>query len=208
MPTKGVIWFNISLSLYYSPTKRLTRAYLHSCSEQHRLHVQSQLHAFSSFASHPLLLPLILVDMKLQLLDQMTDEQWRHMLAVETISGLTGAPRIGTNPHPGNYLTEDQINVVTRDVLGIIQIAMAMETHCIALLLIIESVQKSVEHVNKTTAQAIRQNVEKVSSLILERLTSLDHKTRILLSRVQYVERRTQLQVTAVSRYPSEPTFT
>jgi hypothetical protein len=198
MPTKGVIWMDASLSMYYSPSKSHTRAYLHGCSEPQILFIQQQLRAFSSIASHPLLLPVILVAMKQHLIGEQESRLWTSLVDVETRSGLTGAPRMDTHPRPGNQLTEYNIEIVTMRALGVVQIATYAETHAKALLVMIEAIMESIKSVTEVTPHPNKTNVEKAGSLLSEQLVFLAHKTRVLLGDIQFVEKRAQVQITAV----------
>jgi hypothetical protein len=191
-----------SLSMYYSPSKSHTRAYLHGCSEPQRFFIQQQLRAFSSIASHPLLLPVILVAMKQHLIGEEESKLWTSLVDVETRSGLTGAPRMDTHPHSGSQLTEYNIEVVTIRALGVVQIATYAETHAKALLVMIEAIMESIKSVTEATPHPNKTNIEKAGSLLSERLVFLAHKTRVLLGDIQFVEKRAQVQITAVGSQP------
>jgi hypothetical protein len=189
-----------SLSMYYSPSKSHTRAYLHGCSEPQIFFIQQQLRALSSIASHPLLLPVILVAMKQHLIGEQESKLWTSLVDVETRSGLTGAPRMDTHPQPGSQLTEYNIEVVTIRALGVVQIATYAETHAKALLVMIEAIIESIKSVTEVTPHPNKTNIEKAGSLLSEQLVFLAHKTRVLLGDIQFVEKRAQVQITAVGQ--------
>lgn len=167
--------------MYYSPSQNHTRAYLHGCSEQQRIFIQQQLQAFSSIASHPLLLPVILVTIKQHLISEQETGLWENLVDVETSSGLTGAPRIDTYPQVGTQLIEYNIEVMTRHALGVVQIATYAETHAKALLVMIDAILESIKSVTKVTPDPNKTSIEKAGSLLSERLVFLAHKTRVLL---------------------------
>ena len=138
--------------------------------------------------------------MKQHLIGEEESKLWTSLVDVETRSGLTGAPRMDTHPHSGSQLTEYNIEVVTIRALGVVQIATYAETHAKALLVMIEAIMESIKSVTEATPHPNKTNIEKAGSLLSERLVFLAHKTRVLLGDIQFVEKRAQVQITAVGQ--------
>lgn len=198
MSTKGVLWLTVSLSLSYCPSKGNTRALLFGCTRSQRAALREQLRAFSSLASHPLLIPVLLINMKQRLIADQERRLWARLVDVETKSGLTGAPAIGTKFLPVSSLTDQNIDFVTRRALGIVQIATYARTHAQALLVIFQSIQESMNKVNAATPHPNKARIEKAGLILSERLTFLAQTTQVMLGDLEFIEKRAQVQITAV----------
>lgn len=198
MPTKGVLWLTASLSISYYPSKGNTRALLHGCTHSQRDALRGQLRAFSSLAPHPLLIPLLLITMKKQLIDNQEQQLWKSLVDIETQSGLTGAPAIGARSHSASLLIDQNIEIVTRRALGIVQIATYAGTHAKSLLVMIQSIQESVNKVNAATSHPHKDCIEKAGLILSERLTFLAQTTQVMLGDLEFIEKRAQVQITAV----------
>lgn len=64
----------------------------------------------------------------------------------------------------------------------------------------IDAILESIKSVTKVTPDPNRTNIEKAGSLLSERLVFLARKTWVLLGDIQFVEKRAQVQITAVGQ--------
>ena len=199
MPTKGVLWLNVCLSLSYCPSKGKTRALLHGCTHSQRDTIRRQLRAFSSLALHPLLIPVLFIAMKQRLIRDQEQRLWANLVNVETKSGLTGAPAIAARLLPATSLIDQNIDFVTRRALGIVQLATYAASHAKALFVVIQSIQESVKQVNAATSHPNKDQIEEAGLILSERLMFLAQTTQVLLGDLEFVEKRAQVQITAVS---------
>ena len=171
---------------------------MHGCTHRQRDDLRRQLCAFAPLGSQPLLIPVLLISMKQKIVGEQVQELWDGLMEVETESGLTGAPLIGAHPYSASSLTEQNIDYVTRQALGIVQIAAASGMHSKALLILIQSIQDSIKEVNVVTVPANKEHIHKAGRILSERLTFVAQTTQIMLDDLQYIEKRAQVQITAV----------
>jgi len=126
------------------------------------------------------------------------DRLWKNLVSVETKSGLTGAPLVGTNPLPGGWLRERNAEFVTIQALGVVQIATSAVMHAKGLLLILNAIKGSIESISKLAQQPAKGQIEQIGSVLLEKLILLEHRTRNLLADLESTQKRGEVQIAAV----------
>jgi hypothetical protein len=203
--TRGILAMSIALSISHNLTTGMTNALLLGCSDTQQLFVLQQLKTLARLAHHPLLLPILLSVHQMQLLNREKDRLWRSLLQVETASGQTGAPLVGSYPSPDDSKDYSQI---TRDVLGVIQISSAWESRTKELLLGIEAIEESMKHIDGLIVQPKKAMMEDAENVFLEWLRHTTHKSSTLLCELQFIEKRAQAQMTAVILYSHFPSTT
>lgn len=226
IPTRGILELDTALSISYSPHDNTsTHAVIWGCTAEQRASLLTQLHPCSSLTRHPLVLPILLAEMHRDVIADQTLNQWERLLNIETKSGLTGAPLLGTRPHAGMYLSEENLNGVTTGMLGVVQIATAAQRHARSLLAIVEAMERAVGEVNGlavATAAAVAASepssnsssgtrmktmTEIAGSILLEKLSLIKLQTQTLLADLEATQERGKVQITAVSEkhLPSVP---
>lgn len=198
IPTKGIFLLDAALSMSFSPNDCCSRAYLWGCETQQRNFIITQLQVCRELASHPLLLPVILVEMHKNIIATECRKLWYRLVKIETQSGLTGAPLMGTDPHVGKHLTEDNIHSVTIGALGIVQIATAGQRHVKSLLPMISAVESSIVSINDLATSSTKTRTKTVGSILLEKLSFVKHQTQNLLADIEATQKRGEVQITAV----------
>lgn len=98
---------------------------------------------------------------------------------------------------------DDDINEITKQVIGVIQLSTAAEQHAKTLLTVLEAVQKSIQIIGETSGQ--RDIVQRVGEMLTERLEFIEQKTKMLIFDLQCFEKRAQAQLTAVSAQDAGP---
>jgi hypothetical protein len=195
--SRGIVATNFKLSLSHNPRNGQTCGLLLGCSNLQTSFIVNQIQTCQRFAWHPLLLPTLLTSNIHQVLDQQTEDLWERLIRAETNSGQTGAPAINILPE------ENDFDRIIKDVLGVIQLAAAWESKTNALLLGIESIKDGFGHVNSRTPSSRLKSVDAVEDMLTEYLDMVAHKSKLMLWDLQYVNKRGQAQMTAVSALTS-----
>ena len=194
--TRGILAMNIALSISYDPNSGLSSALLLGCSDTQQSFVREQLKTNYALADHPLILPILFTTYQRRLLNKERKRLWVSLLEVETQSGRTGAPAIGSR------VPQDQLRdyeSITNGVLGIIQLTAAWESYTKALLLGIESIQESITYNSAKAPVSRKAKVEAAAVVLSEWLTFVSHKSNVMLWDIQFIHKRAQAQMTAVS---------
>jgi hypothetical protein len=200
--TRGILAMNIALSISHDPSNGMTCGLLLGCSDIQQAFIHEQIKSHAMLASHPLLLPILFTAHQQQLLNRERKLLWVSLLGVETASGQTGVPTIGVHLFPNE--SQDYGNI-TKHILGIIQVASAWESYSKALLLGIESIQDCLTHINNNTLDLRKDTIEASAAIFIEWLTSITHKSNVMLWDLQFINKRAQAQMTAVCwRPPSQ----
>ena len=102
----------------------------------------------------------------------------------------------------GSRVPQDQLRdyeSITNGVLGIIQLTAAWESYTKALLLGIESIQESITCISAKAPVSRKAKVEAAAVVLSEWLTFVSHKSNVMLWDIQFIHKRAQAQMTAVS---------
>jgi hypothetical protein len=94
LSSRGILELDICAAISYQPSSGTVNAFLHGCTSDQQTEVKDQLQHISILAEHPLLLPIILVEMRMSIIKDLEQRLWNLLLAVETRSGQTGAPAV------------------------------------------------------------------------------------------------------------------
>ncbi|KAL4779919.1 hypothetical protein BJX76DRAFT_339371 [Aspergillus varians] len=224
-PTREILAMDITLSMSYDVNTGLTCAMLLGCTKAQQDFVCQQLKQFASLTHHPLLLPILLSSYQQKLLNEQTRNLWEKLINVETLSGQTGAPKLiskdnattgdndgkSTIPSPGSTPPSTEsfdktgFNDITKDILGVIQLAETWQTNTEALILGIESIGNSIKTVDATGIDGSRKTkINKISPSLTQWLEFTHHISKIMLSDIQFIERRGQAQMNAVYNYMTQ----
>lgn len=186
---------NIALSISHDPGTGKTSALLLGCSDLQQAFIREQIKTLGGLVSHPLLLPVLFSAHQEQLLNREKDRLWVLLLEVETDSGQTGAPALGI--YRSSIDAQDYDNI-TKRVLGVIQLASSWEMRTKELILGLEAIQESLDHLATITPEARKAALQESSGVLLEWLRYTLHKSNVLVCELQYIEKRAQAQMTAV----------
>ncbi|KAK2803199.1 hypothetical protein FQN50_007066 [Emmonsiellopsis sp. PD_5] len=200
----GFLDINACISISYNPIKGTVNAFLHGCTSDQQKALKEELNRLSILSGHPLLLPMIIILMSLDVIQAKVNGQWTQLLEVETRSGQTGAPAVHTGSNVEKVDVKD-FDKVTREVLGVIQYTTDAQCHVEQLLVTIEEIQKCVGVV-RDAAKAAKSDhaigyIEKCSLMISEALDFCCHTTKVVLSSIKSVEQRAQAQQSAIYSY-------
>lgn len=174
--TRGVHCLDTCLSISYDAASCSTRALLHGCTKAQQAAI------------------------KRKIIGEQRDMLWRHLTDAEMQTGQTGAPMFRHYAQSGE---DDDINEITKQVIGVIQLSTVAEQHAKTLLTVLEAVQKSIQIIGETSGQ--RDIVQRVGEMLTERLEFIEQKTKMLIFDLQYFEKRAQAQLTAVSAQDAGP---
>ena len=144
----------------------------------------------------------MLVEIHKNIIATECSKMWYRLVKIETQSGLTGAPLIGTNPYAGKPLNEDNIHTVTIGALGIVQAATAGQRHAKSLLPMINAIESSIVSINTLATSSTKSTIEMVGSILLEKLSLVKHQTHNLLADIEATQKRGEVQITAVKYLP------
>ncbi|KAK2778142.1 hypothetical protein FQN52_002903 [Onygenales sp. PD_12] len=204
----GFLDINVCISISYSPKKGTVNAFLHGCTSDQQKDLKEELNRLSILSGHPLLLPLIIILMSLDVIQFKVNGQWNQLLEVETRSGQTGAPAVHTGGLNVKKVDVKDFDKVTREVLGVIQYTTDAQCHVEQLLVTIEEMQKCVGTVRDAAKATKSDNtigyIEKSSLMISEALDFCCHTTKTIVSSIKAVEQRAQAQQSAIYSYISQ----
>jgi hypothetical protein len=194
--TRGILAMNIFLSISHDTATGITCAILLGCSSAQQAFVCEQLKELSNLAVHPLLLPILFSGYQQFQIGRETELLWRDLVNVETKSGRTGAPVVRSDVHS---MLNRENGDITNAVLGIVQLASYWESHTKGGVLGIESIQKSIEEINKKTPDPRKSKMEEISRILNESLTVSSHNSSVMLWDLEFINKRATAQMTAVS---------
>jgi len=212
LSSRGILEIDVCVSISYRPSTGTVKAFLQGCTSKQQSEVGSQLREFSALSGHPLLVPILLAQLKVCCIEEEEADLWNLLVDVETRSRQTGAPAINSASPYDDLMVGDRVansiiqqerddskfQRITLDVVGIIQRTTYAESHAKALLLSIDEIRKSMEVVRDAAATFKTGHVEKVGEMLSEKLDLLEHKTRVTTGDIGFVEKRAQAQQSAV----------
>jgi hypothetical protein len=94
LSSRVILELDICAAISYQPGTGTVNAFLHGCTSDQQTEVKERLQYLSFLAGHPLLLPIILVEMRMNIIKDLEQMLWNLLLTVETRSGQTGAPAV------------------------------------------------------------------------------------------------------------------
>jgi hypothetical protein len=214
----GVLEIDMSVAISYHASTGVVKAFLHGCTSQQQTQVRKQLLDFSALAGHPLLLPVLVAQMKLDILEQESLRLWNKLVLAEGQTGQTDVPAISTDsdivgcainsskfethlenaPLVWSKPEAHDFDRTTLTVMGILQLTSYAETHSQALLLSIEEMKLGINTIQRRAGLSAKSYIAQTSSILSERLQLLHHRTRVIMSEVTFVDKRAQAQQTAV----------
>lgn len=191
LATHGVLWMNTLLLVSYDPAHRLTCAFLHGCNPHQQEHIINQLKAFGPAAHHPLLLPVILAQMKCKVIADVKEEVWNTLIWVENGSGQTGVPAISIQ-----YPREPDFVSLTKEALRVVQVAGGSKYHAETLQLILESIRKCLASGPEGLDEGF---CEEITEILVERVDFIEHTTREVLADLSFIGSHGEAQLSAMS---------
>jgi hypothetical protein len=197
---RGILAMNISLSLSHNPITCMTYGLLLGCSDIQQAFIYEQIKTLATLANHPLLLPVLFSAHQHQLLNRERKRLWVSLLKVETESGQTGVPVINSNIFQKESKDYGRI---TKHVLGIIQVASAWESYSKALILGVDSIQENIIYLNDLTTEPRKATINAAATVLTEWLTSVRHKSDVMLWDFEFIDKRAHAQMTAVRQAPT-----
>jgi len=154
-------------------------------------------------SGHPLLLPVILVEMGMDALEAGERMLWTQLLDLEKQSGQTVARAVylrGEETKRANVVDYGKLAV---GVLGITQLTPSLRSHNDSLLLVIEEIDESMKQVSTVTPPPEKKYIEQAGEILSEKLRFLAQSTKAVKSRIDGVEKRAEAQQAAVCFLPS-----
>ena len=194
--TRGILGIDVVLSISHDPSTGVTSGILLTRSDQQTAFITKELERYKTVAGYPLLLPLLLSDYQRHLLNQESKRLWSKLLEVETQSGQTGAPAIFM---VAGLRNRDDFDGMIKGALQVVQLSAAWVNYTEVLLLVIEDIQKSIGSIHDSTPQSRSDDIEATESVMVEYTRFVHHRCKIMQSELQYIYKRGQAQMTAVS---------
>ncbi len=189
---------NMVLSISHDPKSGLTCGVVLTWSDEQTAFISEELKGYYAIAGYPLLLPILFTAYQRRLLHQEGKRIWGRLLQVETMSGQTGVPVMHAELQHAPPASRD-FDRMTKGVLEVVQLAAAWVNYTEVLLSTIEAIQESIRHINTTTPHVRLDNVEPAESVMVEYLEFTSHRCKVMLLELQYIYKRGQAQMTAVS---------
>jgi hypothetical protein len=216
--SRGIIGIDVCTSISYNADSGVVNVLLQGCSTVQQKGIARQLCDLYTLTGHPLLLPLVLVDVKVSLLEEEELRLWRALLDVETFSQQSGtfvspspdikARRLLRDSDMDDEKVDDAIQTMTIDVLRVLQLTSYAESHAKALLASIALIKKEIEEVGSITNSSRRAYIHQVGGILEEKLDLLAHRTQIVIEDLMFVEKRAQAQQSAVSPFTNSLSIT
>ena len=188
---------NFTLSMSFDPTSNVTCGILLTCSDKQTAFVGEELRRLHSLSGYPLLLPILLLAHQRRVLQQEGKYIWRKLLLVETMSGQTGVPVI--YGQGATAATDINYDKMIKGAMQVIQLAASWTTYSEVLLLAADSIQETDRYILSRVPQAQLSYMEAAESAMIEYLDLTVHRSKVLHSDFQYIYKRGQAQMTAVS---------
>jgi hypothetical protein len=200
LSSRGILELDICAAISYQPSSGTVNAFLHGCTSDQQTEVRAQLQHLSILAGDPLLLPVILVEMRMNTIKGLEQKLWNLLLAVETRSGQTGAPAINAEKYQ-KINSSAEWEKIAVDALTVRQIAPSAEDHARALLLTIKEMEKVLDDLNGL-AESIREDcIKRSRRMVSEKLRFLSHGAQVVIGRIQYIVKRAEVQQSAVCSF-------
>ncbi|KAK0673174.1 hypothetical protein QBC41DRAFT_298978 [Cercophora samala] len=206
LASRGILESDMTLSAAYSPATGTVTAFLHGCTSDQQEEVGNKLLAFSPLFAHPLLLSVILAEMRLDAIDHWRRSLWRLLLDVETRSGQTGAPTLhaASQQHQMYDKGQDYWVRVAMDALTVMQLAAGMEDHANCLKLILSEMTSMLSQLPEAAGCGKTSRLVKTGWLIKQKVQSLSHGLDITISGIQYIMKRGEAQQSAVYNFTAQ----
>ncbi|KAK4161188.1 hypothetical protein QBC43DRAFT_100637 [Cladorrhinum sp. PSN259] len=205
LSSRGVLESDMTVSIAYHSATRTVNAFLHGCTSDQQEEVVRQLKTFSPLARHPLLLPVILTEMRLDEIKEWRERMWRFLLHVETRSGQTGAPTLGALLRPAmKDKSEEDWGKLAVDALTVMQVAATMEDHANGLQLILTEISGVLHDLEHEVQPEGEKCILQSGRMLSEKIRFLSHDVSINISRLQYIIKRGEAQQSAVYNYTAQ----
>ncbi len=188
---------NMALSISHDPNAGLTCGVVLTWSDEQTAFITEELKGYCGLAGYSLLLPILSTDYQRGLLHQESERIWDRLLEVETASGQTGAPAIFADHYP--LSASSDFDGMIKGALQVVQLAASWVACTEILLSTTETIQESIRHIYATTPDGRLDYVKEAESVMVEYLGCISHRCNAMLSRLQYIYKRGQAQMTAVS---------
>ena len=195
--TRGVLAMNMALAISHDPSAGLTCGVVLTWSDEQTAFVTKELKGYYGLAGYPLLLPILFTDYQRRLLLEEGEHIWERLLEVETASGQTGVPVIFDDNYP--LSANSDFDSMIKGALQVVQLAAGWVAYTEMLISATETIGESIRHINATTPQERLDTVEESESVMVEYLGYISHGNNAMLSQLQYIYKRGQAQMTAVS---------
>ena len=197
LSSRGILELDISAAVSYQPSTGTVNAFLQGFTTDQQTEVRKQLQYLSVLARHPLLLPVVLVEMKMNVIKDVEKWLWNGLLMVEMQSGKTGAPAINTQEYHQSNKSCDWESLAVK-ALGVLQIAPLAVDHANTLLLTVKEIEKMIDDLNSLAEPAEADYLTLSGRMLSEKLRFLSHGTQVIVSKVQYIIKRAEAQQSAV----------
>lgn len=188
---------NMALAISHDPNAGLTCGVVLTWSDEQTAFITEELIGYYGLAGYPLLLPILFTDYQRRLLLEEGEHIWERLLEVETASGQTGVPVIFDDNYP--LSASSDFDTMIKGALQVVQLAAGWVAYTEMLISATETIGESIRHINATTPQERLDTVEESESVILEYVGYISHGNNAMLSQLQYIYKRGQAQMTAVS---------
>jgi hypothetical protein len=215
LSSRGIIEIDVCVSISYRPGTGTVRGFLQGCTSQQQAMIKGRLQQWSALSNHPLLLPTILVEMKVDRIDEEQTKLWNLLVRVEGQSKQTGAPEVNRPimnfedlkindelevEKAQQMRVDSEFRQVTLGVIGVIQRTTSVGSHAKALLLSIGEIQKSMQVVSDMASTSKTAHLKKIGEMLSEKLVLLEHRTQVMTGDIEFIEKRAQAQQSAVCR--------
>ena len=196
--TRGDVLLDLALAMSHEPESGLTCGLLLGCSDMQQTFVLQEIKDCNMFACHPLMLPVLITEYHRQILRKQAQRLWTRLLQIESSSGQTGAQIVQMIPFA---VDKDDYDTLIKGALELIQFSASWENYTHALLLGVDAIQESMDHLSLMSQCQNRGYMSTMTDIITERLTFISHRAKIMRWDLQYINKRGQAQMTAVSSH-------
>ncbi|KAK4448303.1 hypothetical protein QBC34DRAFT_485788 [Podospora aff. communis PSN243] len=224
LSSRGIIDFHIFASISWHPGTGMVNALLQGCSSQQQADISAQLQEFAILAFHPLLLPTILVELKMDSLEKEEAAVWNLLVGVETLSKQTATPEVhhahasglesrlnataageqemlertgGTSTYEESF--DSDLDTSTINVLGVLQRTTYAESHAKSLLPLIDGIRKGAVALRGKASQGDQAEYIRVAGeMLCGKLDFVENRTRVIMDDILFVEKRAQAQQSAI----------
>ena len=196
--TRGDVRLDLALAMSHEPESGSTCGLLLGCSDMQQTFMLQEIRDCNMFACHPLMLPVLITEYHRQILRKQAQRLWTRLLGIESSSGQTGAQIAQMIPF---VVDKNDYDALIKGALELIQFSASWENYTHALLLGAETIQKSIDHLSLMSHCQNKAYMSTMADILTERLTFISHRAKIMGWDLQYINKRGQAQMTAVSSW-------
>lgn len=194
-----LLGMKVSVTMSHCRSANITNAVLFCKSSAQTAHIGDTVAGIAQVATHPAVIPALLCNFHLDILNYKMDTTWDRLFEVEAASGRTGIILVNdAGPIPtGNCDDPD----LSKKATGVAQLAIAWENFSHSNVELIASINKFVASCDAPSVEPSMRPIQGKQRLVIEEYLSLVVQRGSLLQQsARHLRARAEVQVSTVCR--------